>query len=110
MESKKIRKIHRRPILRYKMLTKPQKTKIKRLYKDDKHTIMSIAKDFGVSHHAIWQWLKKLKVDRRDNKIDIDINEVLRMYNEGYSQTAMAEYYGCSRRVIYTRLKELGLR
>lgn len=43
------------------------------------------------------------------NRLDLDANQLLRLYREGASVKALAEKFGCSRNVIDRRLKELGV-
>lgn len=42
-------------------------------------------------------------------RLNIDIEEMLKLYNDGYSIKKLAEYYNVARTVIYTRFKELNI-
>lgn len=43
------------------------------------------------------------------NRLNLDADQLLRLYREGASVKALAEKFGCSRNVVDRRLKELGV-
>jgi transposase-like protein len=42
--------------------------------------------------------------------VNVNVNELINLYNQGYSCNQIAKMYNCSERPIYTRLKDAGIK
>lgn len=83
-----------------------------RMHRDGK-TDRQIAKHFGVSHSAIWQWRQRqglpLNLESDEYRARFDRNEALRLYQLGLSDRAIATPLGVTARAIYKWRKRQGM-
>lgn len=83
-----------------------------RMHRDGK-TDRQIAKHFGVSHSAVWQWRQRqgLPLNRESNeyRARFDRGEALRLYQLGLSDRAIAKPLGVTARAIYKWRKRQGM-
>lgn len=75
--------------------------------------ITSIARDLGIHRDKIVRLFRKNGVSYKRNpipfnQVNIDIEELKKLYIEGYSVLKMAKHFGVSRIVVNARLKQIG--
>ena len=90
-------------------LTPEQISQITTLYKQGLSAGV-IATHFDVTKEAILYQLRKHNVERRQQSpVDLNMNDVVEMYNSGVSTIEIAEKYNTSHTTINRHLKEYGV-
>lgn len=79
-------------------------------------SVDAIAEDCGVGRTTVYAWLRQagVFVPRRAQRIDstriaVPVEDLVRRYEAGESQNALAQAYGVSRIVVALRLREAGV-
>lgn len=79
-------------------------------------SVTSIAKDLGIDRHRLSRDLRAAGVvitkagrNVESRRVDVPVDELVELYNDGISEKALAERYGYSRQVIRRRLLDEGV-
>jgi len=90
----------------------PTALELGHLYGDCGLSLREVAERYGVSTRAVRGWLVAAGIDRRPSgtaRVDCDGDELVALYEAGWSTPAIADRMGCSSSTTYRRLAAAGI-